>query len=98
SGFDVRTNDLSETHRPQDMVFLRNFCHRARELASAGQFSGGSHSDDRFADLAHEYGPRAARHSGSYGFWISFGGRIDSTHARHPRLDARARAVSRALL
>jgi len=37
SGFDGRAMDLSETHRPPDVVFFsKTFCHRAGELAAAG--------------------------------------------------------------
>ncbi len=83
AGFDGGAIGLSETHRPQDLAFFRNLCHRAGKLAAAGQFSGSARPDDRLADLAHEYGPGAARQSGRPGFGVSFGGRLDSTHARH---------------
>jgi cyclic beta-1,2-glucan synthetase len=98
SGFDGGAIDVSQTHRPQDLAFFRDLCHRAGKLAAAGQFSGSSRPDDRFADLAHEYGPGVARQSGRPGFGVSFRGRLDSANARHLRHDATTRAPSRALL
>jgi hypothetical protein len=74
---------VSPPHRAQDLAFLRDLCHRAGELAAAGQFSGSAHADDRLAHVADQHGAGAARQSRRPRLRLSLGWASDPAHAGH---------------